>query len=127
MRYNSGSIALGSFLLAIVWLLRSLLEYADKKIKETLDSESPFVNMAHQCMKCAMDCFHRFLKYLNENAYVQVGLTGDSFCHSAITAYVLALKNSSSFFITHGIGTLINVLGKATISIGNVVIGYTLL
>ena len=74
-----------------------------------------------------MDCFHRFLKYLNENAYVQIGLTGDSFCNSAITAYVLALKNSSSFYITHGVGTLINVLGKATITIVNLVLGYALL
>ena len=41
-----------------------------------------------------------------------------------MTAFVLALKNSSSFFITNGIGALIHLLGKASIIIANVVIGY---
>ena len=44
-----------------------------------------------------------------------------------MAAFALALKHSGSFIITNGIGTLICFLGKLTISIGNVCIGYLFL
>jgi len=74
--------------------------------------------------RCCLDCFHRFVKFLNENAFIQVALTGDNFCTSAMAAFILALKNSGSFLITNGVGTLISFLGKSTISISNTAIGY---
>ena len=78
-------------------------------------------------MRCCLDCFHRFVKFINENAYIQVALTGESFCTSAMAAFVLALKNAATFFITNGIGSLIFFLGKMTISIINTAIGYLLI
>ena len=76
------------------------------------------------CTRCCLDCFHRFIKFVNENAYIQVALTGEAFCTSAMQAFVLALKNAASFFITNGIGALIYFLGKTCISITNTAIGY---
>jgi len=32
-RYNLGSLAFGSMLLAIVWMIRVIFEYLDKKLK----------------------------------------------------------------------------------------------
>jgi len=33
-RYNFGSLAFGSFLLALVWMIRIVFEYLDKKMKK---------------------------------------------------------------------------------------------
>lgn len=44
-----------------------------------------------------------------------------------MAAFVLALKNSSSFVITNGIGYLIQLLGKLSISVGNVLLAYVML
>lgn len=44
-----------------------------------------------------------------------------------MAAFALALKNSASFVITNGIGTLICFLGKLTISISNTLLGYFML
>jgi len=122
-RYNFGSLAFGSFLLAIIWTIRVVFEYVDKKLKNFSDN-----NAAAKCIsnmvRCCLDCCHRFIKFINTNAYIQVALTGENFCSSAMAAFVLALKHSSTFFITNGIGTLIMLLGKLTISVGNTVIGY---
>lgn len=74
-----------------------------------------------------MDCCHRFVKFLNENAYIQVALTGENFCQSAMAGFVLALKHSSSFVITNGIGSMIGFIGKITIATGNTFIGYLLI
>ena len=44
-----------------------------------------------------------------------------------MAAFVLALKNSGSFMITNGVGSLITFLGKMTIGVGNCVIAYFML
>jgi len=44
-----------------------------------------------------------------------------------MSAFVLALKHSGSFLTVNGIGGLINILGKLTISVANSVIGYIMI
>lgn len=56
-----------------------------------------------------------------------MALTGESFCTSAVNAFVLAIKNSGTFFITNGAGALLQILGKMCISIGNAAICYLIL
>lgn len=126
LKYNQGSLAFGSFILALVWMIRLIFEIIDKQMEKVKD-ESAIARCALQCTRCCLDCFHRFIKFVNENAYIQVALTGENFCTSAMNAFILALKNAASFFITNGIGAFIYFLGKATISIVNTAIGYLLI
>jgi len=94
-----------------------------EKVKDT----SAIARAVMTCTRCCLDCFHRFVKFINENAYIQVALTGQNFCTSAMQAFILALKNATSFFITNGIGNFIYFLGKTTISLTNTAIGYLLI
>ena len=89
--------------------------------------DNAVIKCVMNCVRCCLDCFHRFVKFLNENAYIQVALTGESFCASAQMAFVLALKNATQFLITNGVGSLIYLLGKCTIAVGNTLIGYLLI
>lgn len=125
-RYNFGSLAFGSFLLAIVWTIRIVFEYLDNKMKK-LKENNQLASCISSGIRCCLACFDRFIRFLNVNAYIHVCLTGNSFCSSAMSAFVLALKHSGSFMTTNGIGSLINILGKLTISVGNSVIGYILI
>ena len=125
-RYNFGSLAFGSFLLAIIWTIRIVFEYVNKKIKD-LNGDNAAVKCISNAIRCCLDCCHRFVKFLNENAYIQVALTGENFCQSAMAGFVLALKHSSSFLITNGIGSMIGFIGKVTIATGNTFIGYLLI
>ena len=79
------------------------------------------------CIRCALDCCHRFVKYVNENAYCQVVLTGESFCTAAVNGFLLILKHTASFAFTRGIGGIFNLLGKLTISVINACIAYGLI
>jgi len=123
---NFGSLALGSFILAIVWIIRITFEYLDRQMKMA-NKENAVVNMISNCIRCCLDCFHRFIKFINENAYIQVALTGESFCSSALAAFILALKNASTFLITNGVGTLIFFLGKMVVALANTLIGYIII
>jgi choline transporter-like protein 2/4/5 len=126
IRYNLGSLAFGSFILAVVWIIRIVFEYIDSQL-EGAKKENKVVQIISNVLRCYLDCFHRFIKFLNQNAYIQIALTGDNFCSSAMSAFVLALKNAATFFITNGIGSLIQFLGKITISLLNVFLCYLII
>ena len=79
------------------------------------------------CCRCCIDCCHRFIKYVNLNAYCQVALTGESFCLAAMNGFILILKNGACFVFTGGLGGLFNLIGKLTVCVANVVVAYILL
>lgn len=97
-RYNLGSLAFGSFILAWVWIIRIIFEYLQKQM-EKASGDNAVVKCVGGCIRCCLDCFHRFIKFLNENAYIQVALTGENFCTSAMMAFTCAIKNAAFFFL----------------------------
>jgi hypothetical protein len=78
VRYHMGSIAFGSFMIAICNMLRFLFEYYRTKIQTM--PQTKFVK--------AMICMTRYLlwlmekcvKYMTKNAYIQIALTNNNFC-----------------------------------------------
>jgi choline transporter-like protein 2/4/5 len=123
---NFGSLAFGSFILAVIWIIRITFEIVDQAVKDQ-SGDNATIKIVMNIVRCCLDCFNRFIKFLNENAYIQLALLGENFCSSAQVAFVLALKNSTQFLITNGVGSLIYLLGKCTISISNTLIGYLLI
>lgn len=75
-----------------------------------------FVKAILCCCRCCLDCVDRFVKYLNRNAYIQIALTSENFCTSAMNGFILILKHSAKFVILSGIGNVFIVLGKMTIA-----------
>jgi hypothetical protein len=127
IRYNMGSLLFGSFIIAMVCMIRAIFEYINKKIQSSINSGNPVpapIQWTLRCCRCCLDCCHRFIKYINLNAYCQVALTGDSFCMSALNGFCLILKNSGAFMFTGGLGSLFNIVGKLFVSICNVFLCY---
>lgn len=77
--------------------------------------------------RCCLQCCHRFIKFLNRNAFVQVALHSKNFCVSAVNAFLLVLKNSGTFFVSGGIATVFIFIGKVFISLLNTLICYVIL
>lgn len=123
--YNFGSLAFGSACIAVAWYPQVLFGYIANRL------EGPGRNRVSRvivsCCSCCLDCFHGFIKFIDENAYIQIALTADSFCTSAYSAYSLALKNSATFTITNGIGGVMRLLGRFSICITNTFIGYIII
>lgn len=99
-RYHTGSIAFGSLLIAIIQLIRIILEYIDHKLK---GKENRVVKFILCCCKCCFWCLEKFMKFINRNAYIMVISCGflDScigwfkvmrscFCRSRFTAKTFA-------------------------------------
>lgn len=69
-KYHLGSLAFGSFLLAVVWMLIAVFEYLNKKIEATSNRVTEgFTRVITGCVRCCLQCCHRFIKFINKNAY----------------------------------------------------------
>ncbi|XP_048772751.2 choline transporter-like protein 2 isoform X2 [Ostrea edulis] len=89
-RYHLGSLAFGSLIIAIVQMIRVLLEYVDAKLK---GKENPVAKFFVKCLKCCFWCLEKFLKFLNKNAYILIAAHGKNFCTSAKNAFMLIMRN----------------------------------
>ena len=98
-RYHMGSIAFGSFIIAVVRLARMILAYIQSRwdpchicclsccfwflfLLSLLSSEFCFrlrgksgavVDFVLKVLQCCLWCFEKFLAYLNRNAYIEIG------------------------------------------------------
>ena len=71
-RYHTGSIAFGALLIAIIQLIRIILEYIDHKLK---GKDNKVVKFILCCCKCCFWCLEKFMKFINRNAYIMVTLS----------------------------------------------------
>ncbi|PVD22194.1 hypothetical protein C0Q70_17999 [Pomacea canaliculata] len=91
LRYHMGSLAFGSFIIAVVQLVRIILEYIDYKMKGSKNIVATFFM---KCLKCCMYCLEKFLKFINKNAYIMIAMRGRNFCFSAKDAFCLIMRNA---------------------------------
>lgn len=93
-RYHLGSLAFGSFIIALCQFIRYLLYKAEKKVcnfffvfilcaatelvlfisPQLKGSQNAFLKHVLKALQCLFLCFERFLKFLNKNAYIEVSL-----------------------------------------------------
>ena len=57
------------------------------------------------------------LRYLNDGTFVQIAISGDTYCSSAYKAFDYIVQHASKVNITSGIGYIFTLLGVAAISI----------
>lgn len=76
-----------------------------------------------KCVGCCLHCFERFVRFLNEHAYIEVifidiliikkiALTGKSFCEAAMDGFFLLLRNAVRFGFVATLGTALIFIGK---------------
>lgn len=123
--YHLGSMAFGSFILAVIWTIKYILMYISRKLKDyKAGDQMCFLKCLLACVMCYVNCFERFIKFLNKNAYIQVALHSTSFCTSAAEAFYLILRNAGRFLTVGSIGHVFQMLGKGIISIISTYAGY---
>ena len=121
IRYHAGTLAAGSLILAIVWMIRAIFEYVSKKMEDAT-GENGCTKCLISCIRCCLACFDRLIRYINRNAYIYCALTGESFCSSALNSFILILKNSAKFGFVDGIAGCFMFIAKFFISIVTVLI-----
>ncbi|NXK00914.1 CTL2 protein, partial [Corythaixoides concolor] len=112
LRYHTGSLAFGSLILAIVQVIRVILEYLDHRLKA---AENKFAKFLLGCLKCCFWCLEKFIKFLNRNAYIMIAVYGTNFCTSARNAFFLLMRNIIRVAVLDKVTDFLLFLGKLLI------------
>jgi len=122
--FHFGSLAFGSFILAVVQFLKYFMQWLSKQAKA---QPNKCMEVICKCLSYCLWCFEKCVKFLNKNAYIQIALMGTSFCASAKAAFDLIVRNMVRFGLLGGLGTLLHVIGKWFIGSCAAVLGFFLL
>uniref|UniRef100_A0A2K5JPN2 Choline transporter-like protein n=1 Tax=Colobus angolensis palliatus TaxID=336983 RepID=A0A2K5JPN2_COLAP len=112
LRYHTGSLAFGALILAIVQIIRVILEYLDQRLKAV---ENKFAKCLMTCLKCCFWCLEKFIKFLNRNAYIMIAIYGTNFCTSARNAFFLLMRNIIRVAVLDKVTDFLFLLGKLLI------------
>lgn len=112
LRYHTGSLAFGSLILAIVQIIRVMLEYLDQRLKA---AQNKFAKFLMVCLKCCFWCLEKFIKFLNRNAYIMIAIYGTNFCTSARNAFFLLMRNIIRVAVLDKVTDFLFLLGKLLI------------
>jgi len=94
-----GSLAFGSFLIAVLRFVRLILGIVAKQA----DAQG---NKALACiakaLMCCVDCFKRFMEYINKNAYIDIAISSNSFCIAAKNSFTFLFDNAGTIALMNG-------------------------
>ncbi|XP_067126320.1 choline transporter-like protein 1 isoform X2 [Centruroides vittatus] len=119
--YHLGSVILGSFIIAIIKLIRIILIQAEKRTKNKHDQSTL------KCCGCCFKCLQKFLIYLNKNAFIEIAIFGHGFCKSAQQAFSILTRNALRVAAINSIGNFVLFISKCAVMIVVCIIGLELL
>ena len=115
-RYHFGTLAFGSFILALVQFIQFIFEVLNRQV----DSASAGTNCCFEhivnCVRCCLECIKRIVEFINKNAFIQTAITGKTFCSAAGDALALIVANPLRFGIVAIVGWLLALIGKILIA-----------
>ncbi|CAE8704708.1 unnamed protein product, partial [Polarella glacialis] len=123
-RYHLGSLAFGSFIIAVIQFIRALLYYYQK---QAAAQKNRVMVIIFRVLGCLTWCFEKCVKFLNKNAYIQIALMGTSFCTSAKKAFFLILRNALRFGTVAVLGAIIHKIGFFFIMAASMALGYLII
>lgn len=123
-RFHMGTLAFGSFIIAVVQFIRYLITYYQKQMEQMKNRIAAFILKITAYL---IWCLEKCLKFLTKNAYIQVAIKGTNFCTSAKNAFFLITRNAVRFGLLSILGGVIHFIGVGAIIIMTCFIGYFIL
>lgn len=115
-RYHTGTVAFGSFLIAVIQMIRAVLNYIKKKY---LKDKPPcgaicacFAKFLVCYIDCCLACFERLMEYISKNAYIVTACKGKMFCTAAWEAFKFIIGNLGQHAVVNWVSAFIMALGK---------------
>ena len=113
LQFHMGSVAMGSFLVALVQLLRIILAYIDSKTKK-LQGKNAMLKCLMKIVHCLLMCFEKCVKFISRNAYILIAQKGYSFCHACRDVFSLLTSHMGQISATTMITNYLMLLGKSS-------------
>jgi hypothetical protein len=109
--HHTGSLAFGSFIIAVFAMIQRCLEYIDKS-----NPNNPCVRCIVCIFWCMCTCFKSCAEFINKNAYISMAITGSGFCSSAMRALEVIGKKVGAIFVLAQASYFFQILGILVIT-----------
>jgi hypothetical protein len=113
--FHCGSIAFGSFCIAVITMIRIVFEYLAHKYESMAGKDGTLYKVVTCFMRCVLWCLDQYVKFITKNAFIQIALHNKNFCPSALASFLLIVRFAGRFGSAAIIGWIIMMLGKGTI------------
>merc|ERR1712151_1477530 len=123
MQYHFGSMAVGSFILATIRLVRYLLMYLEKRTRKA-QQNNKCVKTLFKVVHCMLFLFDRCIKFLARQAYIIVAMYGYNFCKASVMAVMLITQNILQVAAVNMINRFVMLLGKLVVIVSCLIGGY---
>lgn len=107
-------MALGSFIIAVITMIRAIFEYIVAQNKAA-GADNKIVKALECVIRYILWCLDKYIKFITKNAYIQIALRSKNFCASAWESFYLLIRHAGRFGAAEMIGFIMMFLGKATI------------
>jgi hypothetical protein len=111
---HTGSIAFGSLLHTIVFMLRCLVDAIANAAENK--REGGLVVLIACLLKCFVSCLENLIEYLNTMAYAFMAISGDPYCKSAWSGFILNLKHLIKFYFADILASMFVFIGMLAVA-----------
>merc|ERR1711990_34011 len=122
-RYHTGTLAFGSLIIAIIKMIRLMLQYIQDKLEEK-GADNPVVKAILCLCKCCFWCLEKFMKFINRNAYILTASQGSNFCKSAKQAFGLIFRNMVRVAVFDKVTDFLLFLGKLVVTVAVALLSF---
>jgi len=120
--YHIGTVAFGSFLIALINMIRVIFEYFARHAKGLDQNKAG--RCVIDCLRCCLYCFEACVRFVSKSAYIQTVMTSANFCGGAGDAIHLMTGSPLKIGMVHGLSTLFEYLGTLAIALSSTCICY---
>eukprot|EP00919_Chromeraceae_sp_WS-2016_P032585 GHVR01076929.1.p1 GENE.GHVR01076929.1~~GHVR01076929.1.p1 ORF type:complete len:641 (+),score=130.93 GHVR01076929.1:47-1969(+) len=117
IRYHAGTIAFGSFLLALCRFIKMVLEYLKRQARHATAGNA-VIGCFISAAQCIVSCCECLIRYLNGFVYVEVAINSEGYCTSAGHAFARLVTCAPTFALLEGATTMFTIVGEIVISVG---------
>lgn len=111
---HSGSLAFGTFILAITQFVHYLAEYVERKNEQGV--ENPVVHCLTCCISCCCACCEQVVKFVNRNVFFIIAITSKSFCGSVRSLLHIIADYGGAMAVLNGATVIFQIVGGLLIT-----------
>lgn len=106
---HAGSIALGSLLHTLVFILRVVVDSLVNAAEG--NGENGIMVLIGCLLKCCVAWIEGLIEYINTMAYAFMAISGDPYCASAWNGFILNLKHLTKFYFADTLASMFVFIG----------------
>jgi len=115
---HAGSLAFGSFIVALVQFIRIVFMYLAEQFKKT-SGDNKLVKCIICCADCVLACIEKICDYINAAAFAYMAVSGDGFCTAAWNGFLLNLKHILQYAWANVLARMFVFVGKIGLCVLN--------